>query len=71
VPTQVIVAPVDDGKVEIMYGATARRELYKYGGPAATKFQQLPAQASSVSTEVVEQSETAESSSAESGSTCK
>lgn len=39
----VIVAPVDDGKVEIMYGATARREIYKYGGPAAARFQSLPA----------------------------
>ena len=38
----VIIVPVDDGKVEIMYGATARREIYKYGGPAATKFQSLP-----------------------------
>lgn len=38
----VVVAPVDDGKVEIMYGATARREIYKYGGPAAAKFQNLP-----------------------------
>lgn len=38
----VIIAPVDDGKVEIMYGATARREIYKYGGPAAARFQNLP-----------------------------
>jgi hypothetical protein len=38
---QVIVAPVDDGKVEIMYGAIARREIYKYGGPAAARFQNL------------------------------
>ena len=37
-----MIAPVDDGKVEIMYGATNRRELYKYGGPAAAKFRQLP-----------------------------
>lgn len=67
-PAQVIVAPVDDGKVEIMYGATARRELYKYGGPAATKFQQLPDQTSSVNTEVPEQSEAAEASS---GTACE
>jgi len=40
--TKVIIAPVDDGKVEIMYGATNRREVYKYGGPAASKYQQLP-----------------------------
>jgi pilus assembly protein CpaB len=39
---KVVVTPIDDGKVEIMYGATNRREIYKYGGPAATKFQQLP-----------------------------
>lgn len=38
----VIVAPVDDGKVEIMYGALARREIYKYGGPAANRYQSLP-----------------------------
>ncbi len=38
----VVMVPVDDGKVEIMYGATARREIYKYGGPAAARFQQLP-----------------------------
>jgi len=37
-----MTVPVDDGKVEIMYGATNRREIYKYGGPAATKFRQLP-----------------------------
>lgn len=62
-PTQVIVAPVDDGKVEIMYGATARRELYKYGGPAATKFQQLPDQMPAVNSEPAAQSATAESAS--------
>jgi len=60
-PAQVIVAPVDDGKVEIMYGATARRELYKYGGPAATKFQQLPDQMPSADSEPVATSATAES----------
>jgi len=38
----VMIAPVDDGKVEIMFGATNRREIYKYGGPAATKFRLLP-----------------------------
>jgi len=40
--SKVVIAPVDDGKVEVMYGATKRREVYKYGGPAAAKFQQLP-----------------------------
>ncbi|MDN5279486.1 MAG: pilus assembly protein CpaB [Clostridiales bacterium] len=40
----VIIEPVDDGKVEIMYGATVRREIYKYGGPAAAKFRRLPDQ---------------------------
>lgn len=39
---KIVVAPVDDGRVEIMYGATKRREVYKYGGPAAAQFQQLP-----------------------------
>ncbi len=39
---KVVVAPVDDGKVEVMYGATKKREVYKYGGPAASKYQQLP-----------------------------
>jgi len=38
----VVTAPIDDGKVEIMYGAIKKREVYKYGGPAAAKFQQLP-----------------------------
>ncbi len=71
-PAQVVIAPVDDGKVEIMYGATSRRELYKYGGPAAGKFQQLPAQTfSAINTEAAEQSEAAESTSAEASSTCK
>ena len=37
----VIIEPIDDGRVEIMYGATNRREIYKYGGPAANKFRQL------------------------------
>ncbi|NCB38563.1 MAG: Flp pilus assembly protein CpaB [Erysipelotrichia bacterium] len=41
-PVPVMVVPVDDGKVEIMYGATARRELFKYGGPAAVRYQNLP-----------------------------
>lgn len=40
----VFVEPVDDGRVEIMYGATARREIYKYGGPASGRFQKLPNQ---------------------------
>ncbi|EKD80974.1 MAG: Flp pilus assembly protein RcpC/CpaB [uncultured bacterium] len=40
--SKIVVAPVDDGRVEIMYGATNRRELYKYGGPAGTKYRQLP-----------------------------
>ncbi len=39
-----ILEPMDDGRVEIMYGASSRREIYKYGGPAASKFRQLPAQ---------------------------
>ncbi|PKL48394.1 MAG: Flp pilus assembly protein CpaB [Candidatus Riflebacteria bacterium HGW-Riflebacteria-2] len=39
---QMVIAPVDDGKVEVMYGATKIREVYKYGGPAASKYQQLP-----------------------------
>ena len=39
--TQIITQPMDDGKVEIMYGASSKREIYKYGGPAATKFRQL------------------------------
>ena len=33
--------PVDDGKVEIMFGSTKRREVRKYGGPAANKFNKL------------------------------
>lgn len=39
---KVVIAPIDDGKVEIMYGAIKKREVYKYGGPAAAKYQQLP-----------------------------
>jgi pilus assembly protein CpaB len=39
--TQIIQQSMDDGKVEVMYGATARREIYKYGGPAASKFREL------------------------------
>lgn len=42
--TKVVVTPIDDGKVEVMYGAIKKREVYKYGGPAASKFQQLPDQ---------------------------
>lgn len=37
-PVTIISDPVDDGKVEIMYGAHNKRELYKYGGPAAKAF---------------------------------
>jgi hypothetical protein len=44
---------MDDGRVEIMYGATSRREIYKYGGPAASKFRQLPAQSAAYSPPVV------------------
>jgi pilus assembly protein CpaB len=40
--SKVVAVQVDDGRVEIMYGATNRRELYKYGGPAGTKYRQLP-----------------------------
>ncbi|GAB4272316.1 MAG: hypothetical protein Kow0029_10850 [Candidatus Rifleibacteriota bacterium] len=40
--TSTIIEPVDDGRVEIMYGAHSRREIYKYGGPAASRFRQLP-----------------------------
>ena len=32
----------DDGKVEIMFGSQKRRELKKYGGPAASKFRNMP-----------------------------
>ena len=32
----------DDGRVEIMYGAYLKRQIYKYGGPAADKFKKLP-----------------------------
>ncbi|MGM0599581.1 MAG: Flp pilus assembly protein CpaB [Candidatus Rifleibacteriota bacterium] len=39
--TQIVSQPMDDGKVEIMYGASSKREIYKYGGPAGTKFRQL------------------------------
>lgn len=57
-----ILEPIDDGRVEIMYGATARREIYKYGGPAARNFRQLPAQSVSAAyaPPVVEQSQAAE-----------
>jgi len=41
-PVVTILEPIDDGRVEIMYGATARREIYKYGGPAAARFKNLP-----------------------------
>lgn len=34
--------PVDDGRVEIMFGSERRRELQKYGGPAAKKYKTLP-----------------------------
>lgn len=37
-PPVVMVDPADDGKVEIMYGAHNKRELYKYGGPAARTY---------------------------------
>lgn len=40
-PAKIVIAPADNGKVEIMYGATGRREIYKYGGPAAAKYQRL------------------------------
>ena len=33
--------PVDDGKVEIVFGSSKRREIRKYGGPAANKFNKL------------------------------
>lgn len=33
---------VDDGKVEIMFGSQKRREIVKYGGPAASKFKNIP-----------------------------
>ena len=33
--------PVDDGKVEIVFGSSKRREVRKYGGPAANKFNKL------------------------------
>jgi pilus assembly protein CpaB len=39
--TTTILEPVDDGRVEVMYGSRVRREIYKYGGPAAQKFRQL------------------------------
>lgn len=42
--TSTVLTPMDDGRVEIMYGATVRREIYKYGGPAASRFRQLPDQ---------------------------
>ena len=32
----------DDGRVEVMYGADLKRQIYKYGGPAAAKFKKLP-----------------------------
>ena len=34
--------PIDDGKVEIVIGSNKRREITKYGGPAALKYQTLP-----------------------------
>lgn len=43
-PVTTIIEPIDDGRVEIMYGATQRREIYKYGGPAANRFRRLPDQ---------------------------
>ncbi len=46
--------PVDDGRVEIMYGATARREIYKYGGPASRKFRKLPDQNETYTPPVIE-----------------
>ena len=43
--SQVIsIEPVDDGRVEVMFGSTGRREIYKYGGPASARFKQLPNQ---------------------------
>lgn len=36
------VDTTDDGRVEIMYGADLKRQIYKYGGPAANKFRKLP-----------------------------
>jgi len=32
----------DDGKVEIVFGSARRRQIYKYGGPGAEKFKNLP-----------------------------
>ena len=32
---------IDDGKVEIMFGSAKRREVRKYGGPAANKINQI------------------------------
>jgi len=46
-----IMVPVDDGKVEIMFGSGMKREMYKYGGPAAARFQALPAHVPSISQE--------------------
>lgn len=41
--TQVVsLDTIDDGRVEVMFGATGRREIYKYGGPASAKFKKLP-----------------------------
>ncbi len=40
--TTVIEEPIDDGRVEVLYGASRRREIYKYGGPAAMRFRQIP-----------------------------
>lgn len=41
-PVMTVMEPLDDGRVEVMYGSNVRREIYKYGGPAASKFQRLP-----------------------------
>ena len=32
----------DDGKVEVMFGSTRRREMFKYGGPASNQYSNLP-----------------------------
>jgi pilus assembly protein CpaB len=42
--TVAIVDPVDDGRVEVMYGSNIRKEIYKYGGPAAVRYRKLPDQ---------------------------
>lgn len=53
--------PIDDGRVEIMFGATARREIYKYGGPASAKFQKLPSLIPAYTPPVIEAAESVES----------